>query len=50
MKFDQVIEYNVRNIFLPKHAENEAGRLVPNLFKFFKKLCIRSKQVTGTLI
>ena len=29
MKFDQVIEYNKRN--------NEAGRLVPDLFLFFKK-------------
>ena len=37
MKFGQLIEYSVRNIFLQNHAENEAGRLVPDLFLFFKK-------------
>ena len=35
MKFGQFVEYNKRNIFL--HAENEAGRLVPDRFLFFKK-------------
>ena len=40
MKFGHVINYNKRNIFLQKHAENEAGRLVPDLFLFLKKaLC-----------
>ena len=41
MKFGQLIEYNKRNIFFFKnHAENEAGRLVSDLFKFFKEtLC-----------
>ena len=34
MKFGQVIEYN--NIFFKNHAENEAGRLVLDLFMFFK--------------
>ena len=33
IKFGQLIEYNKRNIF----AENEARRLVPDLFSFFKK-------------
>ena len=38
MKLGQLIKYNVRNIFLKKsHAENETGRLVPDLFSFFKK-------------
>ena len=38
MEFGQLKEYDKRNIFLKKsHAENEAGRLVPNLFLFFKK-------------
>ena len=37
LKFGQVIEYNKMNIFLQNHAENEAGRLVPDLFLFFKK-------------
>ena len=30
MKFGQLIEYNMRNIFLKSYAENEAGRLVPS--------------------
>ena len=36
MKFGQLIEYN-RIIFLQNQAENEAGRLVPDLSLFFKK-------------
>ena len=36
MKFCQSIEYNKRNIFLQK-LQNEAGRLVPELFLFFMK-------------
>ena len=39
MKFGQLIEYNMGNVFFFKnHAENEAGRLVPNLFMFLRKL------------
>ena len=34
MKLGQLIEYNKRNIFLQNHAENEAGRLVADLFIF----------------
>ena len=37
MKFGQLIEYK-RNIFFKIHAENEAGRLVPDLFLFLKKV------------
>ena len=37
MKFGQLTEYNRTNIFFKNHAENEAGRLVPDLFLFFKK-------------
>ena len=37
MKFGQLIEYNKRNIFLQNYAENEAGRLVPDLFLFLEK-------------
>ena len=40
MKFGQLIKYNLRNIFLSifkKYAENETGRLVPDLFLFFIK-------------
>ena len=36
MKFGQLIEYNKREVFL-HHAENEAWRLVPDLFLFLKK-------------
>ena len=34
MKFSQLIEYNVI-FFLKNHAENEAWRLVPDLFNVF---------------
>ena len=37
-KFGQLIEYITRETFYFKnHAENEAGRLVPDLILFFKK-------------
>ena len=34
MKFGQLIEYNKRNIFFKNYAENEARRLVSDLFIF----------------
>ena len=37
MKFGQLIEYITRNLFLKIYAENEARRLVPELFLFLKK-------------
>ena len=37
MKFGQFIEYYRSNIFFKNYAENELGRLVPDLFLFFKK-------------
>ena len=39
MKFSQLIQYNKRNkkIFFESQAENEAGRLVPDLLLFLKK-------------
>ena len=38
IKFGQLIEYNKRNIFLQKLCgKKEAGRLVLDLFLFFKK-------------
>ena len=37
IKIDQLIKYNMRNIFLQTSAQNEARRLVPDLFWFFKK-------------
>ena len=35
MKFGQLMEYPKRNIFL--YAENEAGKLIPDRYLFFKK-------------
>ena len=35
IKFGNLIEYSVRDIFSRNHAENEIPRLVPDLF--FKK-------------
>ena len=32
MKFGHLIEYNVRVFFSENHVENEAQRLVPDLF------------------
>ena len=37
MKFDQLIEYAVRDILWNNHAENEAGILVPDCFLLSKK-------------
>ena len=36
MKFGQLREYEVRNIFLKNYADHEAGRLVPDPFLFSK--------------
>ena len=44
MKLGQLIEYNNKNIFLFKnHTEKEAGRLIPDLFLFFKKALYEAK-------
>ena len=37
MKSGQLIKYNKRNIFLQKLCGKWNGRLVPDLFLFFKK-------------
>ena len=37
MKFGQPIEYNKKKFFFKNEAQNEAERLVPDLFLFFKK-------------
>ena len=37
MKFGQSIEYNKINIFVKNDTENEAERLVPDLFLLFEK-------------
>ena len=35
MKLSQLIEYGVKNNFFKNHSENEAARLVSDLFLFF---------------
>ena len=51
MKFGQVLKYNKENIFLQKYlAENGAGRLIPDLFFFFKKALLRQKQAVCSLV
>ena len=37
MKFGQSIKYPKKKIFFENYAENEAGKLVPERFLFFKK-------------
>ena len=37
MEFGKLVKYKVRNISFKTHAENEAERLVPDLFLFFIK-------------
>ena len=37
VKFDLLIEHNTGKFFFKNHAENEADRLIPDLFLFFKK-------------
>ena len=41
MKLGKSIEYNKKIFFSKNYAENEAGRLVPDLFLFLKKLNMR---------
>ena len=41
MKFGQLINCSMKNIFLQTYAENETRRLVPGLLLLFKRLYIR---------
>ena len=50
MKFGQLIEYNMKIFFFKNNAENDAGRLFPDLFLFLKKRFMKKKQVVSTLI
>ena len=50
MKFGRLIEYNQINIFLENHAENEAGRLVPDFFFSKKGFIRRLMQVVCSLV
>ena len=47
MKFGQLIEYSNMKILECRkfHAENEAGRLVPDLFLFLKKASREAKAI-----
>ena len=48
MKLGELIEYNNKNIFLQKYADNEAGRLVPDLFIFKKRLILGKSKRPAT--
>ena len=37
MKFGQLIECNVKDIFLRKSCRHEVGKLVPNFFLFIRE-------------
>ena len=53
MKFDQLIEHNMRRNFLQKwcrKAENESGRKVSDLFLFFKKAFLEVKASLNILV
>ena len=50
MRFGQLIEYKVRNIFIKKYTENETGRLVPDLLFYFKKALYKVKASSLQLI
>ena len=43
MKFGHLTKHKVRNNFPQNHAENEAGKLFPDLFLFFEKLLYKAK-------
>ena len=36
MKLGHLVEYKKTTAILQSHAENEAGRIVPDLFLFFR--------------
>ena len=36
MKLGQLVDYNKRNIYFKNYADNEAEKLIPDLFLFFK--------------
>ena len=42
-KFGQFIEYNVTKFFFKNYAENEVGRLVPDIFLLFQKTLYKLK-------
>ena len=50
MKIGHLIEYNKENTLFKNFTENEAGRLVPMLFLFFKKGLWRVKAMVCILV
>ena len=48
-KCSQLIEYNKADLLFKNHAENEAGRLAPDLFLFFRKPFYDVRQVVCSL-
>ena len=50
MKFGQLIEYNKKDFFFNNHAENKAGRPVPDLFLIFVKALYLLLQVVCSLV
>ena len=48
VKFGQLIECNKQKVFFKNHAEYEAGRLLQDLFLFFKKALYKVK-ISGLL-
>ena len=49
MKFGQLVKYNVRKFFFKNQAENEAGRIVHDLFLSFKKALYEVKAIGQNL-
>ena len=45
MKFDQLIEYTRKLFYFKNHAENEVGRLVPDILLFFKEMLYKVKAI-----
>ena len=50
IKFGQLIEYKKRKINFKNHEENEARRLVPDFFLFFRKDLYKIKKVLSRFI
>ena len=48
-KFGQLMEYNNTIFYFKSHTENEAGRLVPDLFLFSKKALYKVKAIVPQL-
>ena len=45
MKIGHLKEYNKNDFFEKNHAESEVGRLVPDLFLFYKRVLYQVKTI-----